>query len=97
MWWARLDKRRPVVVVSRDDRVGTRQRTTVATITSTVRGIPSEVDLDESDGLDRPSAANCDELATIDKARLSDRIGQLSGQRLGELHRALSFSLALPR
>lgn len=97
MWWAEIDKRRPVIVVSRDDPRGSRQRTTVATISSTVRGIPSEATLDESDGLTRLSAANCDELATVDKSRLVARIGQLSARRLDDLHRALAFALALPR
>ncbi len=95
VWWANIDKQRPVVVVSRDDARGRRQRTTVVTITSTIRDIPSEVKLDEGDGLKAPSAANCDELTTIDKSRLVSRVGQLSPSRLKEVHRAIAFALAL--
>ncbi len=95
IWWADIDKQRPVVVVSRDDAKGRRQRTTVVTITSTIRDIPSEVKLDPRDGLKAPSAANCDELVTIDKSRLVRRIGQLSASRLEEVHRAIAFALAL--
>jgi mRNA interferase MazF len=95
LWWADADKRRPVVIVSRDDRKGVRDRTTVAFVTSTRRGIPPEVDLDASDGLERPSVANCDELVTMDKDRLVRRIGQLSQLRLADLHRALRFALAI--
>ena len=96
IWWADLDKRRPVVIASRDDIRGMRHRTTVATITSTIRRIPSEVELDERDGLKGLSALNCDEIVTIDKSRLVRRIGRLSKQRLGEFHHALAFALALP-
>lgn len=95
--WASLDKRRPVVVVSRDDPEGRRQRVTVATITSKIREIAVEVVLGESDGLRGRSAVNCDEIATINKARLGDRIGRLSPSDLEDLHRALAFALALPR
>lgn len=97
IWWTELDKRRPAVVVSRDDVRGVRQRTTVALITSTVRRIPSEVQVDESDGLSGPSAINCDELLTVHKSLLVRRIGQLPSARLERLHRAISFALALPR
>lgn len=94
--WASLDKRRPVVVISRDDKDGMRQRVTVATVTSKIREIPAEVFLDQSDGLRGPSVVNCDEIATINKARLGERVGQLSSSQLADLHRSLAFSLALP-
>ncbi len=95
--WASLDKRRPVVIVSRDDPEGRRQRVTVATTTSKIREIAVEVVLGESDGLRGPSAVNCDEIATISKVRLGERIGRLSPSALADLHRALAFALALPR
>lgn len=94
--WADIDKRRPVVVVSRDDANGVRHRASVAAITTRVRAIPSEVAVDEGDGLSQPCAVNCDELVTIDKVRLHERIGRLSGERLEALHRALAFALAIP-
>lgn len=96
IWWAELDKRRPVVIASRDDARGVRQRTTVAAVTTTIRGIPTEVELDERDGLKARSAVNCDELVTVHKSRLVRRIGRLSEQRLSELHRALAFALGIP-
>ncbi len=97
IWWAEVDKRRPVIVVSRDDRRGVRRRTTVALVTSTIRAIPTEVEVGERDGLSRRSAINCDELLTIEKSRLARRIGQLSAPRLQDVHRAIAFALALPR
>lgn len=97
VWWAEIDKRRPVAVASRSDGQGVRRQVTVATITTRIRGIPSEVVLDEADGLPASSVVNCDDLATIEKDRLVRRIGRLSEARLAELHRALRFALAIPR
>lgn len=95
IWWAAADKRRPVLVVSRDDTRGARTQTTVASITRTARGLSSEVELDQRDGLPQQCVANCDELTTIAKARLVRRVGRLSGVKLIELDDALRFALQL--
>lgn len=95
IWWAVVDKPRPVVVVGRDDVRGARARTTVAPVTRTIRGLASEVDLDQRDGLPRSCVANCDDLGTIPKTRLIRRVGRLSEQKLLELAEALRFSLQL--
>ena len=95
VWLAQMDKVRPVVIASRNDMNGVRTRTTVAVVTSTVRGIPSEVALDQRDGFVKACAINCDELVTIDKSRLERRRGALSAARLTELDEALRFALQL--
>jgi mRNA interferase MazF len=95
IWWAVTDKRRPVLVVSRDDSRGARTQATVATITRTARGLSSEVELDERDGLPRPCVANCDDLTTIAKTRLIRRVGRLSEVKLMELNEALKFALQI--
>jgi len=95
IWWAAADKRRPVLVVSRDDPRGARTQTTVATITRTARGLASEVELDQRDGLSVPCVANCDELTTMAKSRLIRRVGRLSEVKLMELSEALKFALQL--
>jgi mRNA interferase MazF len=95
VWWADIDKRRPVIVVSRDDPRGARMLATVAAVTRTARGLPSEVELDERDGLPRSWVANCDDLNTIAKVRLVRRVGRLSAVKLLELHEALRFALQL--
>jgi mRNA interferase MazF len=95
IWWARTDKRRRVVVVSRSDVRGLRGQTTVARITTTVRGIPSEVSLDHRDGFDDACAINCDTLLTIEKSLLERRFGALSTARLAEFDEALRFALQL--
>lgn len=96
IWWARGDKERPVVVASRSDALGRRTQVTCASVTRTIRGIPTEVVLDHLDGMRESSAINCDDLFTIDKDRLVRRIGQLSAARLDDFHRALRFALAIP-
>ena len=88
LWWAHFDKRRPVVVVGRDDVRGARARTTVAPVTRTARGLPSEVELDQRDGLPLACVASCDELGTIPKSKLIRRIGRLSEAKLLELAEA---------
>jgi mRNA interferase MazF len=95
IWWAAADKRRPVLVVSRDDSRGARTLATVAAITRTARGLSSEVELDQRDGLPLPCVANCDDLQTIAKARLIRRVGRLTGVKLSELDDALRFALQL--
>ena len=95
VWWADVDKRRPVVVVSRDDPRGARMLTTVAAVTRTGRGLQSEVELDERDGLPDACVANCDDLNTIAKVRLVRRVGRLSEVKMIELHEALRFALQL--
>lgn len=95
IWEADVDKRRPVVVVSRDDRQGRRSKTTVAWVTTTVRSLPTEVALDRRDGVARDSVVNCDELATIDKVELVRRVGRLSPAKVEALDGALRFALQL--
>lgn len=96
IWQARLDKLRPVVVVSRDDPGGVRDRATIAPVTSSIRDAPTFVLLDHRDGLDRLCAINCDELNTLRKTELVRRIGRLSESKLAEVHAALRFALQLP-
>ncbi len=95
IWEALLDKRRPVAIVSRDDVGGRRARTTVATITSAIRDVPTHVPVDRRDGLDRLSVVNCDELFTIPKERLVRRVGRLSEAKIAALDDAVRFALQL--
>lgn len=96
IWWADIDKRRPVVIASRDDAHGDRSRTTVAVITRRRREIPTEVAVDEREGLSARSVVNCDGLVTIPKSDLDRRVGRLSNENLLAFHRALRFALDLP-
>ncbi len=95
IWEAQVDKRRPVVIVSRDDVNGRREQTTVATVTTALRDMPTHVLLDHRDGLPEVSTINCDDLSTIPKDRLLRRIGRLSSPKIDALDDALRFALQL--
>ena len=98
VWWARLPApvgRRPVVLVSRDSAYAVRASVTVVEVSTTVRGIPTEVALGKRDGLPKKCVANADSLVTIPKTWLQSRIAQLLPERLAALDVALRFSLGL--
>lgn len=87
------DKHRPVVILTRDSAIRYLSTVTVAPITSTIRGIPSEVMLREEDGMKRPCAVNLHNAITVTQRRLGRRIAQLGQQRMSEIGTALRFSL----
>jgi mRNA interferase MazF len=87
------DKKRPVVVLTRDIAIEYLATVTVAPITSTIRGVPSEVVLGEEDGMKAPCAVNLHNAVTISQNRLGRRVAQLSSVRMGEICAALRFSL----
>ena len=95
LWEARLGKVRPVVIVSRDDVSGRRDRVTLASVTTALRDAPTHVALDHRDGLPRVSTINCDELYTVPKNQLIRRIGRLSEPKIEALDQALEFALGL--
>lgn len=86
------DKLRPVVIVSRAEAIPLLRTTVVAPVTSTIRGLPSEVVVGVEEGLEHPSAITCDHLHTIDQNRLGDRLGSLGPSRLRALCRAIAIA-----
>src|SRR5215469_10590981 len=87
------DKRRPVVVLTRDSALAYLSTVTVAPISSTIRGVPSEVVLDEEDGMKAPCAVTLHNSVTISQSRLGKRVAHLSSLRMSEVCAALRFSL----
>lgn len=87
------DKKRPVLVLTRDSVLEYLGEATIAPITTTIREIPSEVRLGPEDGVPRPCAVNCDHLQTVSKARLGKLITRLPAERMQEVGRAVSFAL----
>ena len=87
------DKQRPVLVLTRDSAIGHLTTVTVAPITSTIRGVPSEVILDTDDGMKGHCAVNLHNAVTVAQARLGRRVGSLSAARMEEVCEALRFSL----
>lgn len=87
------DKGRPVVVLTRGSAIAYLSTVTVAPITSTIRGVPSEVVLNEDDGMKAPCAVNLHNAVTVSQARLGRRLARLSSLRMSEICAALRFSL----
>jgi len=87
------NKKRPVVVLTRDSAIAYLSTVTVAPITSALRGVPSEVALNEDDGLKAPCAVNLHNAVTVSQERLGRRLTQLSPARMNEICAALRFSL----
>lgn len=91
--FARPDKRRPVVVLTRDSALRYLSTVTVAPVTSTIRGVPSEVVLDVEDGMKGRCAVNLHNAVTVSQQRLGRRVGRLGPRRMSEVCAALRFSL----
>ena len=89
------DKRRPVLILTRDSVLEYLGEVTIAPVTSVVRGIPSEVPLSKSDGMARDCAVNCDHIQTVSKARLGSLMATLSEARLREVAAAIRFALGM--
>lgn len=87
------DKKRPVVVLTRDSAIAYLSTVTVAPITSAIRGVPSEVVLNEEDGMKASCAVNMHNVVTVSQDRLGKRVAQLSSLRMNEICAALRFSL----
>jgi mRNA interferase MazF len=87
------NKRRPVVVLTRDSAIAYLSTVTVAPVTSAIRGVPSEVVLDEEDGMKTPCVVNLHNAVTISRDRLGRRVAHLSPLRMSEICASLRFSL----
>lgn len=92
---AHLDKARPVVVLTREPVRGAMRRVTVAPITTTVKGLSTEVWVGAENGLDQSSVISCDNIVTIDKAALGRHLGFLFERQEEELTRAIVNAFAL--
>ncbi len=89
------DKKRPVLILTRDSAIPVLNAITVAPITSTIRSIPTEVVLTEEDGLPTTCAANFDNLQTVPRSNIGDCITRLTAGRMKEAAEATAFALGL--
>lgn len=87
------DKKRPVLILTRDSVLDYLGEVTIAPITTTVRNIPSEVLLTKADGMSRECAVNCDHLQTIAKGKIGALITALPSTKMVEVGRAIRFAL----
>jgi mRNA interferase MazF len=91
--FAQPDKRRPVVILTRDSIIEYLGEVTVAPVTSIIRDIPSEVVLSPRDGVPRDCAINLDHIQTVSKGRVGALITTLSAEKMEQVRRALLFAL----
>ena len=96
VWWAEHPDagRRPVLILSREASIPVLRRLLVVPATRTIRGIPTEVLLDEEDGMPARSALSFDNVTVMPKSLLTDRICRLPLDRLDEVCRALRVATA---
>jgi mRNA interferase MazF len=96
--WYRFDppdKRRPVVILTRDSVIEYLGEITVAPVTSVVRDIPTQVGLSEQDGMPRECAVNCDHVQTVAKGKIGPTITTLPADKMEEVRQAITFALDL--
>lgn len=93
--FARPDKKRPVLILTRDSVLEYLGEVTIAPITSTIRDIPSEVFLSKDDGMLRNCAINCDHLQTVSKGKIGALIISLPQPVMVAVGRAIRFALAV--
>lgn len=95
VWWCELPEiaRRPVLVLSRTAAIAARRRAIVAPLTTTVRGLDSEVTLEPGDDpVPRRCVANLDSLESVPSALLTERLGRLSLERMHQVCLALGIA-----
>jgi mRNA interferase MazF len=88
----RPDRRRPVLVLNRPSLLRVLHTATVAAITSTLRGAPTEVPVGPDDGLKQTSCVNLTNLFTVRKSELRHYVGSLSAEKMREICRALNIA-----
>ena len=95
VWLAEVGrKRRPVLVLTRTEVLDVRLLVTVAEITTSARGLASEVALNHASvGLDQESVVNCDGLHTVAQATLTTHLGDVDNGTMLRVCSALSYAL----
>jgi mRNA interferase MazF len=89
----RPDRRRPVLVLTREDMIERMHTVTVAPITSTIRDVPSEVVIGPEAGLKHRSAVNLHHVATVPRAGLRTYVGTVSRETMATVGQAMLFAL----
>ena len=98
IWWANLPPpigRRPVLLLSRNRVYQVRASATVATLTTTIRGLRSEVRLGPADGVPRDCVVNLDTIHTIAIGAIQTQIASIETDRMDAVNRAIRFALDL--
>lgn len=94
IYWLELEEegRRPALVLTRAEAIPVLRNITIAYLTRTVRGIPTEVPLGPADGMPEECVVTLDNLRTVSRGLLNDPITSLAGKRMNEVCRALAIA-----
>ena len=87
------DKKRPVLILTRDSILDYLGEMTVAPVTSTIRDIPSEVFLSTEDGVKKDCVVNLDHIQTVSKKKIGARLTSLSRNKMKSVCQAIRFAL----
>jgi mRNA-degrading endonuclease toxin of MazEF toxin-antitoxin module len=95
LWLAHVGrKKRPVLVLTRSEVIDARDLVTVAEVTTFIRGLGAEVELDHDEaGIDRPSVVNCDGIHTVAQTALTGPLGEVSDEVMRKVCSAVSYAL----
>lgn len=93
IWLVTLDKRRPVVVLTRDPMGSYLHSVLVGPITSTIRGLSTEVQIGQEDGISRKSVVNLDNVQLVARSEFVRHVGNASRQTLALICRAMSTAI----
>jgi mRNA interferase MazF len=96
VWLADLDKVRPVIVLTRDPLAHLLHSVIIAPVTSTIRGLSTEVPLGDSDGIRHASVANLDNVQLLARHRFRRRIGRAQPATMRAVCAALSVAVDCP-
>jgi mRNA interferase MazF len=95
VWLAHVGRKtRPVLVLTRPEVIDVRDLVTVAEITTSIRGLAAEVDVDSDHvGLDQRSVINCDGLHTVAQSTLASFVGAVDDDTMSKVCWAVSYAL----
>ena len=91
--FTRPDKKRPVLILTRNSVLEYLGEVTIAPVTTTIRDIPSEVFLSSTEGMPRDCAINCDHIQTVAKGKVGKLISSMSSKKMVQVGKAISFAL----
>ena len=92
VWLAQLDKVRPLVILTRDPLAGLLNGVIAAPVTSTIRGLSTEVPVNREDGVRHDSVANLDNVQLVARSRLVRRVGRARTATLASICAAMAIA-----
>jgi len=98
VWWVEMPPpvgRRPAVLLSRNSAYRVRAAVTIAPVTRTIRNIPVEVILDQGDRMPARCVVNLDDITTVPKSLVKQRVTALSTEKIRKIDQAIRFALDL--